>query len=165
MRPLPRPRSRLLCGPLVAFGAGIAAFAAAASASFAADGAPGGSTGAPTTAVPRVAAVPAASVTPAATSASAKPKAARASKRPSAAEKDARAFLDVAVPLIIPATTVDGDVAWTAATDVTPEHTGARAGADRTLAAVSGARVVIERCKALLAHEKELDELTARQLR
>lgn len=94
-----------------------------------------------------------------------KPKASRPNKRLSATEKEARAFLDLLVPLLIPASTVDSDVAWKSATDVTPEHTGARAGADKTLAAVAGSRVIIEKCKALLAHEKDLDDLTARQLR
>jgi len=146
---------QLPLGLLLALGAGGLAVSVPTRVGLAADDGAAGSTG--------VAAPASTAVKPA--SAATKPKASRASKRPSVAEKDARAFLDVAVPLIIPATAVDGDVAWTAATDVTPEHTGARAGADRTLAAVSGARVVIERCKALLAHEKELDELTARQLR
>jgi len=171
MSPLLRSRTRQFpLGPLVALGAaGLAVSAAPVRAGFAADAATGsaGSTGGAATApVPRTS-LPAAPTAPATTTASAttRTKAARGSKRPSAAEKDARAFLDIVVPLVIPATTVDGDVAWTAATDVTPEHTGARTGADRTLAAVSGARVLIERCKALLAHEKELDEVTARQLR
>jgi len=88
-----------------------------------------------------------------------------ATRRVSAAEKEARAFLEAVVPLILPAETVAGQVEWTAATDVTPEHTGARAGADKTLAALSGAKTIIERSKALLRHEKELDPVTARQLR
>ena len=168
MRPLLRPRWRKLpFGPLLALGAaGLAVSGVSVPAGFAAGGDPGSGSAGAAGAASRAAPAPGTPTAPAgAPSATTKPKAVRASKRPSAAEKEARAFLDVVVPLIIPATTVDADVAWTAATDVTPEHTGARAGADRTLAAVSGARVLIERCKALLAREKELDEVTARQLR
>ncbi len=89
----------------------------------------------------------------------------RPAKRLTASEKEARAFLDVVTPLLIPVSTVEADVAWSAATDVTPEHTGARMGADRALAALAGSKAIIERCKTLLGHEKELDDVTARQLR
>jgi peptidyl-dipeptidase A len=131
-------------------------------------GARGADAGTPAPAPPSAATVPAPPPTPSAARATTSParsKAVRPNKRVSATEKDARAFLDLVVPLIIPASAVDADVAWKAATDVTPEHTGARAGADRTLAAVAGSRVIIDKCKALLGREKELDDVTARQLR
>lgn len=85
-------------------------------------------------------------------------------KRLSATEKDARAFLDIVVPLLMPVETVTGQVDWIAATDVTPEHTGARAGAEKAMAALAGSKTIIEHGRALLAKEKELDPLTARQL-
>ena len=53
---------------------------------------------------------------------------------------------------------------WLAATDVTPEHTGERTGADKALAAVAGSKLLIAKAKALLANEKQLDDATARQL-
>jgi peptidyl-dipeptidase A len=86
-------------------------------------------------------------------------------KRPSATEREARAFLEVMTALVQPVSTVAAEAGWTAATDVTPEHTGARAGSQKASAAVIGAPVAINRAKALLAREKELDEVTARQLR
>lgn len=158
MRALPGTRHLLL---LILGAAGLVLEATSPGARAADAGAPA--------AAPSVAAtVPAAPSAPAAarpTAAPARAKAPRSNKRVSVTEKDARAFLDLVVPLLIPASTVDADVAWQAATDVTPEHTGARAGADKTLAAVAGSRAIIDKCKALLAHEKELDDLTARQLR
>src|SRR4029077_10413752 len=54
---------------------------------------------------------------------------------------------------------------WIAATDVTPEHTGQRAGADKALAALVGAKTVIPQTKAFPEKEKQLDALTVRQLR
>ena len=55
---------------------------------------------------------------------------------------------------------------WAAATDVTPEHTGQRTGADKALAALVGLdadhRARPRRCS---KNEKQLDELTVRQLR
>ena len=53
---------------------------------------------------------------------------------------------------------------WTSLTDVTPEHTGQRTGADKALAALAGSKLIIERTKALLKNRKQLDEATARQL-
>jgi peptidyl-dipeptidase A len=108
---------------------------------------------------------PAATATPAATVAKPVTKAPAPSKRVSAVEKDARAFLDLVTPLLLPVATADAEAAWVAATDVTPEHTGARIGADKTTAALSGSKVIIERCKSFLAREKDLTELTARSLR
>jgi len=86
-------------------------------------------------------------------------------RRVTAAEKEARAFLELVVPLLLPVSTVEADVAWVASTDVTLEHTGARVGADRATAALAGSKVIITRTKALLARQKDLDDITARQLK
>ena len=94
-----------------------------------------------------------------------KPPRAAPAKRVTAVEKEARAFLDIVAPLLTAVATVDGDVVWTSQIDVTPQHTGERVGADKALSALSGGRPIIERCKALLAHEKDLTDVTARQLR
>ena len=53
---------------------------------------------------------------------------------------------------------------WASLTDVTPEHTGQRTGADKALAALVGSKLIIEKTKALLKNRKQLDETTARQL-
>jgi peptidyl-dipeptidase A len=89
----------------------------------------------------------------------------RPSPRPTAAEREARAFLETMTALVQPVATVAAEAAWNAATDVTPEHTGARAGAEKAAAAITGSPLLITRTRALLAHDKELDELTVRQLR
>ena len=54
---------------------------------------------------------------------------------------------------------------WAAATDVTPEHVAQRTGADKALAALIGSTSIIDKTKALLKNEKQLDDLTVRQLR
>jgi peptidyl-dipeptidase A len=82
-----------------------------------------------------------------------------------AAQKEAEAFLDTVSPLLVSVGTVAYEADWLAATDVTPEHTGQRAGADKALATLAGSTSIIEKTKALLAHEKELDDVTARELR
>jgi peptidyl-dipeptidase A len=103
---------------------------------------------------------------PAKSAAAAAPAAApRGPRRVTATEREARAFLEVFSALHRPVATVAAEAAWAAATDVTPEHTGARAGAEKAAAALAGARMVIERSRAFLAKEKELAPLTARQLR
>jgi len=81
-----------------------------------------------------------------------------------ATEKDAEAFLDMVTPLLMPVSTTAAEADWVAATDVTPEHTGLRTGADKALATLSGSTVIVTRAKAFLAKRKELDDLTARQL-
>jgi peptidyl-dipeptidase A len=83
----------------------------------------------------------------------------------SATEKEAEAFLTTMTGLLAPVSTATAGADWRAATDVTPEHTGERAGADKALAALSGAVEVIDRTKALLKDEKQLDDITVRQLR
>ena len=84
--------------------------------------------------------------------------------RVTAAQRDARAFVETMNTLLAPVSTAASEAAWSAATDVTPEHTGQRAGAEKTAAALSGSKLVIEKSKAFLSKEKELDEPTARQL-
>jgi peptidyl-dipeptidase A len=86
-------------------------------------------------------------------------------KRPNATERDARAFLEMMTALVQPVSSVAAEAGWVAVTDVTPEHTGARAGAEKAAAAVTGSPLVITRARAFLAKEKDLDDLTARQLR
>lgn len=54
---------------------------------------------------------------------------------------------------------------WRSATDVSDEHSGGRVGAESTLAGFTGSAWVIARAKELLAHEKELSPVTARELR
>ncbi len=53
---------------------------------------------------------------------------------------------------------------WTASTDVTPEHTGLRTGADTVYGAFVGNGQIIRRSRDFLAHRDELNESTARQL-
>ena len=67
--------------------------------------------------------------------------------------------------LVWPVSTSASLADWAAATDVTPEHVAQRTGADKALAAVSGSTTVIDKTKALLKNEKQLDDLTVRQLR
>jgi peptidyl-dipeptidase A len=91
-------------------------------------------------------------------------KAAKATKK-TPVQKDADAFLATVSGLVWPASTSATLADWTAATDVTPEHVAQRTGADKALAAVIGSTTVIDKTKALLKEEKQLDELTVRQLR
>jgi peptidyl-dipeptidase A len=85
-------------------------------------------------------------------------------KKKTATEKDAEAFLDIVTSLLMPVSTTAADADWVAATDVTPEHTGQRTGADKALATLSGATMIVTRAKAFLTKRKELDDVTARQL-
>src|SRR5262245_59050160 len=81
------------------------------------------------------------------------------------AQKEADAFLATpsgALLAVSPsASLADGP----AARDVTPEHVAQRTGADKTLAAAIGATTGIEKTKTCLKNEKQLDDLTVRQLR
>jgi peptidyl-dipeptidase A len=79
-------------------------------------------------------------------------------------ERDAETFLDAVTGLVWPVATATDNVDWLAATDVTAEHTGQRTGADKGLAALAGSKWIIDKTKGFLAHEKQLDPLTARQL-
>jgi peptidyl-dipeptidase A len=81
-----------------------------------------------------------------------------------AVEREAEAFLEAIDGLVRPVATRTANADWLAATDVTPEHTGQRTGADKALAALVGSKYVIEKTKGFLAREKQLDDLTARQL-
>src|SRR4051794_39162398 len=80
-------------------------------------------------------------------------------------EKEGRAFLDGVTGLLWPVSTAAGQADWIAATDVTPEHTGQRTGADKVLAALTGAKPIIDKTKGFLSSESALDDVTARQLR
>src|SRR5262249_25872848 len=86
-------------------------------------------------------------------------------KKKSAVERDAEAFIASVSSLIQPVATVTNNVDWVASTDVTAEHTAQRTGADKVLAALVGSKAIIEKTKGLLKNEKQLDELTVRQLR
>jgi peptidyl-dipeptidase A len=83
----------------------------------------------------------------------------------SAVERDAEAFLAAIDGLVRPVATRTANADWVAATDVTPEHTGERTGADKDLAALVGSTFVIEKTKGFLSKAKQLDDLTERQLR
>src|SRR5437764_198751 len=82
-----------------------------------------------------------------------------------AAQKEADAFLATVTGLVWPVSTSATLADWAAATDVTPDHVAQRTGADKALAAVTGSTTVIDKTKALLKNEKQLDEVTVRQLR
>ena len=90
--------------------------------------------------------------------------AAKVRSRKTATEKEAEAFLDTITSLLVPVSTVAAEADWSAATDVTPEHTGLRTGADKALATLAGSTVIITRAKAFLQKRKDLDDVTARQL-
>jgi peptidyl-dipeptidase A len=89
----------------------------------------------------------------------------KSTRKLSAAEREARAFLETVTGLIQPLNTVAAQVAWTAATDVSPEHAAARAAAEEVAAAAAGSKLVIERTSAFLAKTGDLSDLTVRQLR
>jgi peptidyl-dipeptidase A len=91
-------------------------------------------------------------------------KAAKAAKK-SPLQKEADAFLATVTGLLAPVSTSASQADWLAATDVTPEHVAQRTGADKTLAALQGSTELIDKTKALLKNEKQLDDLTVRQLR
>jgi len=93
------------------------------------------------------------------------PAAAKPARKNTAAEKEARAFVATMSQLLQPVEKVAAEAAWQAATDVTPEHTAARAAAEKVAAALGGSKVIIEKCKALLARERDLEETTVFQLR
>jgi len=89
---------------------------------------------------------------------------AKAARKATSAEREARTFLETMTGVLQPLCTVANQAAWTAATDVKPEHTAARAAAEKALAAVSGSKLVIEKTRALLARKPELKPASARQL-
>ncbi len=81
------------------------------------------------------------------------------------AQEEADQLLAFYDPILYALSTESDRAAWTASTDVTEEHTGARTGADTAFSAFAGNAEIIRRARALLEHEGELTDLTARQLR
>ncbi len=94
----------------------------------------------------------------------AKTKPAKRSPAKTPVEKEAEAFLSTVTGLLAPVAVSANLADWASLTDVTPEHTGQRTGADKALAALAGSKLIIERSKALLKSRKQLEEATARQL-
>ena len=87
-----------------------------------------------------------------------------AARKTSAEEREARAFLETMTAVVQPLRTVANQAAWTAATDVTAEHTLARTVAEKALASVSGSKMVIEKTRAFLKQSTALDPILVRQL-
>lgn len=61
--------------------------------------------------------------------------------------------------------TANSEAQWKSVTDVTPEHTGQRIGADEAMASFCGNPYVIEQAQAFLKSKDQLDDLSERQLR
>jgi len=78
---------------------------------------------------------------------------------------EARQFLDTYNLLYQGLYTVALEAAWKSSTDVTPEHTGQRIGAEQAQAVFLGNPWVIDKTRAFLQQTNKLDELTVRQLR
>ena len=60
---------------------------------------------------------------------------------------------------------VNSEAQWDAMTDVTPQHDAAQEAAGKAFAAFNGNPALITEARELLANEKELNELTVRQLK
>ena len=60
---------------------------------------------------------------------------------------------------------VNSEAQWSAVTDVTPEHDAAAEAAGKAYAAFNGNPAIITEARELLTHQKELEELTVRQLK
>src|SRR5438552_8372400 len=60
---------------------------------------------------------------------------------------------------------VNSETQWLAVTDVTPEHDAAAAATGKAYAAFNGNPAMITEARDLLMHEKELNDLTIRQLK
>src|SRR6266581_1384421 len=60
---------------------------------------------------------------------------------------------------------VNSEAQWLAVTDVTPEHDAAAEAAGKAYAAFNGNPAIISEARELLTNQKELDELTVRQLK
>src|SRR5215831_3751804 len=88
-----------------------------------------------------------------------------ATTKKGAVQKEADAFLATVSGLLAPVSTSASLADWVAATDVTPEHVAERIGADKAQASLVGSTAIIDKTRALLKNEKQLDELTVRQLR
>jgi peptidyl-dipeptidase A len=60
---------------------------------------------------------------------------------------------------------VNSEAQWTAVTDVTPEHDAAAEATAKAYAAFNGNHAIINEARELLTHQKELSEITVRQLK
>jgi peptidyl-dipeptidase A len=60
---------------------------------------------------------------------------------------------------------VNSEAQWTAMTDVTPEHDAAVEATGKAYAAFNGNAAIIKEARELLTHQKELSEITVRQLK
>ena len=60
---------------------------------------------------------------------------------------------------------VNSEAQWNAMTDVTPEHDAAAEATGKAYAAFNGNPAIINEARELLTHQKELSELTVRQLK
>ncbi|PYI69977.1 MAG: hypothetical protein DMF08_12710, partial [Verrucomicrobia bacterium] len=60
---------------------------------------------------------------------------------------------------------VNAEAQWTAVTDVTPEHDAAAEATGKAYAAFNGNAAIINEARDLLTHQKELSEITVRQLK
>ncbi len=81
----------------------------------------------------------------------------------SAADEAAR-FLSMYNTLFQRLNTISSEAQWKASTDVSPQHTGERIGADKAVAAFQGDPYIITTVQGLLKRKAELDDLTVRQL-
>jgi peptidyl-dipeptidase A len=60
---------------------------------------------------------------------------------------------------------VNSEAQWNAVTDVTPEHDAAAEATGKAYAAFNGNAAIINESRELLTHQKELNEITVRQLK
>src|SRR5437762_9570597 len=60
---------------------------------------------------------------------------------------------------------VNSEAQWTAVTDVTPEHDAAAEATGKAYAAFNGNAAIIKEARELLTHQKELNDVTVRQLK
>src|SRR6476660_4249861 len=60
---------------------------------------------------------------------------------------------------------VNSEAQWNAMTDVTPEHDAAAEATGKAFAAFNGNAAIIDEARELLTHQKELGEITVRQLK
>src|SRR5881628_3696537 len=60
---------------------------------------------------------------------------------------------------------VNNETQWLAVTDVTPEHDAAAEATGKAYAAFNGNPAIITEARELLTHQKDLSELTVRQLK
>src|SRR5215813_8754558 len=60
---------------------------------------------------------------------------------------------------------VNSEAQWNAMTDVTPEHDAAAEATGKAYAAFNGNAAIINEARELLAHQKELSDITARKLK